>query len=181
MGALFLERLHRSAVTVAVTIKSGSHNDMNQIFMDTVENVSPTLGAVTIKFMVMVMATINSGSLWRDFPKTINICHKPSLWSTYLETTILQCAQVRSAEPYTYRRAKGDSGHVVAKRLARSSWRRRWLLANRDAVLLFGAPIRQYVRILSNCPAIEIPPRFARDVAFCPRLCYKKFTLKNKA
>jgi hypothetical protein len=57
-----LEGLHRSAITVTVTIKSGSHKDMNQIFMDTVENVSPTSDAVTIKFMVMVMAAINSGT-----------------------------------------------------------------------------------------------------------------------
>jgi hypothetical protein len=57
--------------------------------MDTVENVSPTGTAITIKFMVMVMAAINSGSLWRDFPKTINTRHKPSLRSTYLESTIL--------------------------------------------------------------------------------------------
>jgi hypothetical protein len=34
---------------------------------------------------------------------------------------------------------------------------------------------------ISTCPAIGIPPRFARDVAFCPRLCNKKFTLENKA
>jgi hypothetical protein len=39
--------------------------------MVSVENVSPTGAATTIKFMVMVTAAINSGSLWRDFPKTI--------------------------------------------------------------------------------------------------------------
>jgi hypothetical protein len=99
---------------------------MNQIFMDTVENVSPSGGAVTIKFMVMVMAAINSGSLWRDFPKTVNIRHKPNLWSTYLESTILQWAQVCSAEhlhlPPRNRRLRPRN---VAKWLARSSWRRR--------------------------------------------------------
>jgi hypothetical protein len=66
-----------------ITIKSGSHKDMRHIFMDTVENVSTTGTAITIKFMVMVMAAINSGSSWRDFPKTINTRHKPSLRSTY--------------------------------------------------------------------------------------------------
>jgi hypothetical protein len=43
--------------------------------MVTVENVSPTGAAITIKFMVMVTAAINSGRLWRDFPKTINTRH----------------------------------------------------------------------------------------------------------
>jgi hypothetical protein len=52
---------------------------MNQLFTVTVENVSPTGAAVTIKFMVMVTAAINSGSLWRDFPKTINTGHNPKL------------------------------------------------------------------------------------------------------
>jgi hypothetical protein len=55
------------------------------------------------------------------------------------------------------------------------------VLANRDAVWLVGAPIRQEVRIISIFPAIGIPPRFARDVAFCTRLCNKRFTLANKA
>jgi hypothetical protein len=52
---------------------------MNQLFTATVENVSPTGAAITIKFMVMVTAAINSGSLWRDFPKTINTRHNPKL------------------------------------------------------------------------------------------------------
>jgi hypothetical protein len=62
-----LERLHRSTVTVTITIKSGSHKGMNQYFMVTVEKVSPTGASITITFMVMVTAAINLGSLWRDF------------------------------------------------------------------------------------------------------------------
>jgi hypothetical protein len=62
-----LERLHRSTITVTVTIKSGSHTGMNQNFRDTVENVSPTGAAITIKFMVMVTAAINSGSFTARF------------------------------------------------------------------------------------------------------------------
>jgi hypothetical protein len=57
---------------------------MNQLCMVTVENVSPTGAAATIQFMVMVPAAINSGSLWRDFPKTINTRHNPKLLSAYL-------------------------------------------------------------------------------------------------
>jgi Ni,Fe-hydrogenase III large subunit len=61
---LDLERLHRSTVTVTITIKSGSHKGMNQYFMVTVEKVSPTGATITITFMVMA---IKLGSLWRDF------------------------------------------------------------------------------------------------------------------
>jgi hypothetical protein len=62
-----LERLHRSTVTVTITIKSGSHKGMNQYFMVTVEKASPTGATITITFTVMVTAAINLGSLWRDF------------------------------------------------------------------------------------------------------------------
>jgi hypothetical protein len=61
---------------------------MNQLFVVTVENVSSTGAAITIKFMVVGTAAINSGSLWPDFPKTINTRHNPKLLSTYLESTI---------------------------------------------------------------------------------------------
>jgi hypothetical protein len=44
-------------------------NQKNQIFMVTVEKVSPTGATITITFMVMVTAAINLGSLWRDFEK----------------------------------------------------------------------------------------------------------------
>jgi hypothetical protein len=60
-----LERLHWSTVTV--TIKRGSRNGMNQYFMVTVENVSPTGATITITFMVLVTAAVNLGSLWRNY------------------------------------------------------------------------------------------------------------------
>jgi hypothetical protein len=39
---------------VTITIKSRYHKCMNQVFMDTVDEVSPTGAAITRKFMVMV-------------------------------------------------------------------------------------------------------------------------------
>jgi hypothetical protein len=116
----YLERLHRSTITVTITIKSGSHKCMMQIFMDTVKNVSPTGAAITIKFMVMVTAAINSGSLWRDFSKTINTAISQNCclrtWNRRFDDGN-RCA-ARSAD--TCRRAICDSGNVSSQNRCRA-------------------------------------------------------------
>jgi hypothetical protein len=93
---------------------------MMQIFMDTVKNVSPTGAAITIKFMVMVTAAINSGSLWRDFSKTINTAISQNCclrtWNRRFDDGN-RCA-ARSAD--TCRRAICDSGNVSSQNRCRA-------------------------------------------------------------